>query len=174
MRQGRPRKEWTNKDIEKMEITDDIISQLKYNAGLSPEQVETLKKTLDDTLKQYNLEKEIVKDEDKSIKDINAEALEDFLNSKRVESKSKCTIYNYGNEISKMFVILNKDYREITSDDIRKYMNYRKEHDGLANVTIHNIRMYLMSFYKWCTIEERVRRNPMDKIGVVKTEKKVI
>ena len=99
MRQGRPRKEWTNKDIEKMEITDDVISQLKYNAGLTPEQVETLKKTLDDTLKQYNLEKEIVKDEDKSIKDINAEALEDFLNSKRVESKSKCTIYNYGNEI---------------------------------------------------------------------------
>ena len=47
MRQGRPRKEWTNKDIEKMEITDDVISQLKYNAGLSPEQVETLKKTLD-------------------------------------------------------------------------------------------------------------------------------
>ena len=174
MRQGRPRKEWTDKDIEKMEITDDVISQLKYNAGLSPEQVETLKKTLDDTLKQYNLEKEVVKDEDKSIKDINAEALEDFLNSKRVESKSKCTIYNYGNEISKMFIILNKDYREITSDDIRKYMNYRKEHDGLANVTIHNIRMYLMSFYKWCTIEERVRRNPMDKIGVVKTEKKVI
>ena len=174
MRQGRPRKEWTNKDIEKMEITDDVINQLKYNAGLSPEQVETLKKTLDDTLKQYNLEKEVVKDEDKSIKDINAEALEDFLNSKRVESKSKCTIYNYGNEISKMFIILNKDYREITSDDIRKYMNYRKEHDGLANVTIHNIRMYLMSFYKWCTIEERVRRNPMDKIGVVKTEKKVI
>ena len=65
MRQGRPRKEWTNKDIEKMEITDDVISQLKYNAGLTPEQVETLKKTLDDTLKQYNLEKEIVKDEDK-------------------------------------------------------------------------------------------------------------
>ena len=79
MRQGRPRKEWTNKDIEKMEITDDVISQLKYNAGLSPEQVETLKKTLDDTLKQYNLEKEVVKDEDKSIKDINAEALEDFF-----------------------------------------------------------------------------------------------
>ena len=126
MRQGRPRKEWTNKDIEKMEITDDVISQLKYNAGLSPEQVETLKKTLDDTLKQYNLEKEVVKDEDKSIKDINAEALEDFLNSKRVESKSKCTIYNYGNEISKMFIILNKDYREITSDDIRKYMNIDK------------------------------------------------
>ena len=48
MRQGRPRKEWTNKDIEKMEITDDVVSQLKYNAGLSPEQVEALKKTLDD------------------------------------------------------------------------------------------------------------------------------
>ena len=39
--------ELTKKDIEKMEITDDVISQLKYNAGLTPEQVETLKKTLE-------------------------------------------------------------------------------------------------------------------------------
>lgn len=174
-RPGRPKKEWSNKDKEKMHIVDDMLDQIKFDAGLSPEQIEALKKSLDQTLGNYKLEKEEPKTSlEKSIRDINIEALEDFLNTKRVEAKSNCTIYNYGNEISKMFNVVAKDYREITADDIRKYMNYRKEHDGLATVSVHNIRMYLMSFYKWCMVEERIYKNPMDKIGVVKTEKKVI
>ena len=53
-------------------------------------------------------------------------------------------------------------------------MDHRKEIDGVTNVTIANIRMYLMSFFKWAMIEERIYKNPMDKIGVIKREKKVI
>jgi site-specific recombinase XerD len=53
-------------------------------------------------------------------------------------------------------------------------MDYRKQHDQLKAVSINNIRMYLMSFFKWCHIEDYIDKNPMDRIGVVKTEKKVI
>ena len=172
-RRGRPRKNLTPIDKEKMQLTDDIVNQLKYNSELSDEQIFLLKKTLDDTFKSYDLEKQI-DSEEKSIKDINQQALDDFLKSKKAESKSKTTIYNYGNELSKLFTIINKDYRLLTAQDIREYMDYRKEHDKVAPVTIQNIRMYLMSFYKWAFIEERVSRNPMDKIGTIKTEKKVI
>ena len=172
-RRGRPRKNLTPIDKEKMQLTDDIVNQLKYNSELSDEQIFLLKKTLDDTFKSYDLEKQ-VDSEEKSIKDINQQALDDFLKSKKAESKSKTTIYNYGNELSKLFTIINKDYRLLTAQDIREYMDYRKEHDKVAPVTIQNIRMYLMSFYKWAFIEERVSRNPMDKIGTIKTEKKVI
>ena len=172
-RRGRPRKNLTPIDKEKMQLTDDIVNQLKYNSELSDEQIFLLKKTLDDTFKSYDLEKQ-VDSKEKSIKDINQQALDDFLKSKKAESKSKTTIYNYGNELSKLFTIINKDYRLLTAQDIREYMDYRKEHDKVAPVTIQNIRMYLMSFYKWAFIEERVSRNPMDKIGTIKTEKKVI
>lgn len=173
-RRGRPRKNLTPVDKEKMRFADDIVSQLKYNAKLSEEQVALLKQTLDETFKGYDLEKQKdIEDDQQSIRDINNQALEDFLQSKKAEAKSKTTIYNYGNELAKLFTIINKDYRIITAQDIREYMDYRREHDGVAAVTIQNIRMYLMSFYKWAMIDERVFHNPMDKIGTIKTEHKV-
>lgn len=107
-----------------------------------------LKRTLDDTLKSYDIEKQQVHEGEGSIKDINQAALDDFLLSKKEESKSKTTIYNYCNELSKLFLIINKDYRDITAQDIRSYMDYRKEHDVVKAITIQNISMYLMSFYK--------------------------
>ena len=172
-RRGRPRKDLTPLDREKMQLTDDIVNKLKYNAKLTDEQIFILKQTLDDTFKSYDLEKQEGADE-RSIQDINNEAMKDFLQSKRAESKSKTTIYNYGNELSKLFLVINKDYRQITAQDIREYMDYRREHDEVKPITIQNIRMYLMSFYKWAVIDERILRNPMDKIGTIKREQKVI
>lgn len=173
-RRGRPKKSLTPIDIEKNELADAITDQVKYNCKLTDEQIFYLKRTLDDTLKGYNLEKIRQADEGLSIKDVNAQALDDFLNSKKAEGKSKTTIYNYGNELGKLFMIINKDYRDITAQDIRDYMDYRREHDGVRAVTVQNIRLYLMSFYKWAVIDERILRNPMDKIGTVKVEKKVV
>lgn len=166
---ARPKKDAST---EKTKISQDIINQLLYDGNLSQEQIETLKATLDSTLSQYEVKKdESVTD---TIKDQNLQVLDDFIASKRIESKSETTLYNYGNEISKMFQVLNKHYTEITSADIRRYMDYRKQHDGLKAVSIQNIRMYLMSFYKWLMMEEKIQKNPMDKIGVVRTEQKVI
>lgn len=173
-RRGRPKKSLTQIDITKNELADAVIDQVKYNCKLTDEQIFYLQRTLNDTLKGYDLEKIRTEDRDKSIKDINNDAIKDFLNAKKAESKSKTTIYNYGNELGKLFLVINKDYRDITAQDIREYMDYRREHDKIKPVTLQNIRLYLMSFYKWATIDERILRNPMDKIGTVKVEKKVI
>ena len=166
---GRP-----TKDMEggRSRIQKDIMEQLSYNGDLSDEQLQLLKDTLQQTLLKYNVEKE-EKSED-LVMDDNNRIMEEFLETKRVENKSYNTIYNYGNEISKLFLVVNKPLQEITTHDIRKYMDYRKQHDQLKAVSINNIRMYLMSFFKWCHIEDYIDKNPMDRIGVVKTEKKVI
>lgn len=167
---ARPRKDTVTQD--KNNISQEIINQLLYDGNLSDEQINILKATLDSTLSQYDVKKdETVVD---NIKDKNLEILEEFIASKRIESKSETTLYNYGNEISKMFNVLNKDYKDITSADIRRYMDYRKQHDGLKSVSIQNIRMYLMSFFKWLMMEEKIQKNPMDKIGVVKVEQRII
>lgn len=170
-RRGRPPKSLTDSDINQQKISDEILTQLSFE-GLSDDQIEILKSTLDTTLKQYAIKKD--EHSKKSVLDINMEVLESFLASKRVESKSQTTIYNYGNEISRMFLHINKDYRELTSDDIRNYMDYRKMHDNLSDTSIHNIRMYLLSFFKYLIVEEKISKNPMDKIGVVKKDKKVV
>ena len=175
-RRGRPRKDITPIEKERLQITDDVVNQLRMNAMLTPEQIVELKKVLDDTFSTYKLEKKHEEGDNSelSVKDINHEALQAFLQSKVAESKSKTTIYNYGNELGKLFMVINKDYRDITAQDIRQFMDYRRNHDGVKPITIQNIRMYLMSFYKWAMVDERILRNPMDKIGTIKTEKKVI
>ena len=53
-------------------------------------------------------------------------------------------------------------------------MAWRKSTKDLTSVSVANIRMYLMSFFKWCFKEEYINKNPMDKIGVIKTETHVI
>ena len=166
---GRPKKEMEGG---RSRMQKDIMEQLSFNGDLSDEQLQLLQETLTQTLLKYNIEKE-EKSENQIVQD-NNQLIEEFLETKRVENKSYNTIYNYGNEISKMFLVINKPINEINTQDIRKYMDYRKQHDQLKAVSINNIRMYLMSFFKWCYIEEHIDKNPMDRIGVVKAEKKVI
>lgn len=168
---ARPRKDLSiNK--EQKQISYDIINQLGYDSTLSQEQLESLKATIDSTLSQYSIEKD--SDVEDDIRDTNMEVLEEFIAAKRVESKSETTLYNYNNEIAKFFLVTNKDYREITSSDVRRYMDYRKQHDNVKTVTIKNIRMYLMSFFRWCMIEEKIMKNPMDRIAPVKEEQHII
>lgn len=173
-KRGRPKKHIDPLEVERNQLSEDIVNMVKYNAKLTDEQIFILQRTLDDAFREYSMEKKKRDDEGLSVKDINAEAIESFLNSKKSEGKSKYTIYNYGNELAKLFMIINKDYRDITAQDIREFMEYRKSHDGVKMVTIQNVRLYLMSFYKWCQSEDRIIRNPMDKIGTIKVEKKVI
>ena len=168
---GRPKKDPSENN--KSRISEDIISQLAYDGSLSQEQLQALKETLSSTLKNYDVQKDSTIKE-AEIRDRNIQLLDDFIASKRIEAKSETTLYNYRNEIAKMFKIVNKDYREITSSDIRRYMDYRKQHDGLKSISVQNIRMYLMSFFKWLQNEEKIIKNPMDKIGVIKAEKHVI
>jgi site-specific recombinase XerD len=156
---------------ERSNVQKDILEQLSYNGDLSDEQLQLLKETLKNTLTKYEITKEEVSEN--IVSDNNNKIMEEFLETKRIEAKSQTTIYNYGNEIAKMFMVINKPLVEITTSDIRKYMDYRKQHDQLKPVSLNNIRMYLMSFFKWAYLEEYIYKNPMDRIGVVKAEKRV-
>lgn len=164
---GRPRK-----DTIKGNISDDIISQLYHSEELSQEQIELFKKTLDSSLKNYNIQKN--ETQVNTTYNHNMKYLDDFLATKRVESKSETTIYNYSKEVGKLFKLVNKPVTEMTAGDIRKYMDYRKQTDNLKPVSVNNIRMYLMSFFKFLVNEDIIMKSPIDKIGVVKREKHVI
>ena len=166
---GRPQKSIDVSDRER--ISNDIIAQLKYEGKLTDQQLELLSKTLDDTLNSYNIAKEPTS-QDKVMED-NAAILDMFIAAKRIEARSNSTLYNYQNEIQKLCVLLNKPISEMDTVDIRRYMDYRKTHDNLQNASMHNVRMYLMSFFKWCCIEEIVKKNPLDKIGILRTQTKV-
>ena len=162
----------TQEQLEKEKLTDELLMKLQYENNLSNESIEKIRKSIDKTLEYYKFEKN---DSNKSIYEQNLDILEEFLQSKRIENKSPVTLYNYGNEISRMFMnMADKLYSDITTDDIREYIDYRKVHDGLAPTSLQNIRMFLRSFFSWLKVEEKIKKNPMDRIAPIKTDKKVV
>ena len=159
----------------KGKAAEDIIAKLKEQGILTDDQIQSVSNAVNDSLTNYTVnEHNIDENRETPTYEKNAEIMELFIASKRVEARSHSTLYNYQNEISKLFLFVNKLYKDIDSNDIRRYMDYRKQHDGLANVSVQNIRMYLLSFFKWLQVEDYIIKNPMDKIGVIKVEKHVI
>ena len=156
-------------------VIDDIIKNTLINNGaLDESQARALKESLELTLSKYNIMEDLNKSEMIRIQEENAKILRDFINAKGIEGRSHTTLYAYAKEVSKMFMCINKHLSSITATDIRDYMAFRKQTGNLKSHTISNIRLYLMSFFKWCYVEEIIRKNPMDRIGVVKVEEKII
>lgn len=166
----------TNKELilKKEQLKDSVIDQmLSANPTLSRSQIDDLRLTLNRALSKYNIEEDESSTYIIETQQENARVLRMFIDAKRVEGRSDTTLYNYAKEVTKLLLALNKSFRYITTKDIREYMSWRKD-QGLKSCTLSNIRQYLMSFFKWCQREELIVKNPMDRIGVVKTEVKVI
>lgn len=165
-----------SKELMSQDLMNDIISRMLTIEGkeLSANQLRTLKNSLQETLSQYDISENLDKSEIISAQEENAAVLRDFINAKRIEGRSNSTLYNYGKEVTKLFLALNKGYRHITAVDIRDYLVWRKETSDLASVSVANMRMYLRSFFNWCYKEELIQKNPMDRIGVIKVEQRVI
>jgi len=156
---------------QKAMITNDIVERLAFDGELSEEQLKLLKKQIDRTLNQYDVRSNGQYGD--NIQEHNSKLMEEYLAAKTVENRSNTTLYNYGNEIQKLVNFLDKPFEQVDAADIRKYMEYRKNYDGISAVTMNNVRLYLMSFFKYLRTEELISKNPIDKIGPVKKENKV-
>lgn len=148
---------------------NELLKEIKSN-NLTEKDIIELQKTLNYVLEKSNN----ILDTEDSIKVENSTILEAFCQAKKIEGKSDKTLYNYRNEVSKLFEVTNKLYSSITTRDVRSYMSYRKEVNKLKQVSVQNMRQYLMSFFKWLTREGYISINPMDRIDVIKVEQKVI
>lgn len=153
---------------EELLIAKNILKQMNIDPNkMTNSEIEQFYLTLNIASKQYKPDKSNRLEE-------NSQIILDFCQAKRIEGKSENTLYNYKNEVNKLFGYVSKHYSDITTQDIRNYMGYRKEKDKLASVSVQNMRQYLKSFFKWLTREEFITINPMDKIDIIKVEQKVI
>jgi len=96
-----------------------------------------------------------------------------FLAAKRVEGCSEKTIKYYDSTIHNMLETINKEYTEITTDDLRVYLNNYQDKHNVSKVTIDNIRRILSSFFSWLEDEDYVTKSPVRRIHKVKLCKKV-
>lgn len=98
--------------------------------------------------------------------------LKRFLASKLAAGLSQRTLEYYRNSIRFFFNRINKDYDEISADDIRIYLAARINREGVSKTTANNERRNLSAFYSWLQTEEIILKNPMRKVSLIKDTKK--
>lgn len=96
-----------------------------------------------------------------------------FLSAKRVEGCSDKTVLYYDSTIRNVLNAVGKDVRDVTTDDLRIYLDRYQSANGVSKVTIDNIRRILSSFFAWLEDEDYITKSPVRRIHKVKTCKTV-
>ena len=102
---------------------------------------------------------------------LNEELLTDFLDAKELEGLSKATLTQYKFNISKLLNSQEKELKDITTADIRKYLADYKRARGVTNVTLDNMRRNFASFFSWLHNEGKINKNPAAAVNKIKQEK---
>lgn len=96
-----------------------------------------------------------------------------FIAAKRVEGCSEKTIRYYHSTINNVFSTINKDVTDITTDDLRLYLDNYQQNSGASKTTVDNIRRIMSSFFAWLEDEDYIVKSPVRRIHKVKTCKTV-
>lgn len=97
-----------------------------------------------------------------------ADLLSLFIAAKQVEGCSPKTLAYYRTTLERMSAAIAKPYAQVTSDDLRSYLNDYGAKNGAGNVTIDNIRRIMSSFFSWLENEDYVIKSPVRRIHRVK------
>ena len=96
-----------------------------------------------------------------------------YLSAKRVEGCSDKTLRYYETSISNALASINKPVKQITTDDLRLYLDTYQQRNNAGKVTIDNVRRVLSSFFSWLEDEDYILKSPVRRIHKVKTGKTV-
>jgi site-specific recombinase XerD len=112
-------------------------------------------------------------EEDCPSEDDDRDFLPIYLAAKRVEGCSDKTLHYYETSISNALVSVNKPVKQITTDDLRLYLDTYQQRNNAGKVTIDNVRRVLSSFFSWLEDEDYILKSPVRRIHKVKTGKTV-
>ena len=145
-------------------IINEII--LEMQSKVDNGQLIELKSALERIFYKYEI-KEKIDFEDTEIS--NASYIELFLSAKKIEGCSLKSIKYYNATISNMLKIVNKNIKQIVTDDLRTYLTDYQINNNSSRVTIDNIRRILSSFFAWLEDENYIIKSPVRRIHKVKT-----
>ena len=147
-------------------MTSQIIEQIERT--MMPHLDEHQQQLLHLTLQQYSEEASAPEDNTGTQNYVKV-----FLAAKRVEGCSEKTVRYYDSTIRNVLTAIGKDAKDITTDDLRMYLDDYQSRSGASKVTIDNIRRILSSFFAWLEDEDYIPKSPVRRIHKVKTCKTV-
>ena len=96
-----------------------------------------------------------------------------YIAAKRVEGCSEKTLHYYEASIANALNSISKPVKQITTDDLRLYLDTYQQRNNAGKVTIDNVRRVLSSFFSWLEDEDYILKSPVRRIHKVKTGKTV-
>ena len=96
-----------------------------------------------------------------------------YIAAKRVEGCSEKTLHYYEASITNALASIGKPVKQITTDDLRLYLDTYQQRNNAGKVTIDNVRRVLSSFFSWLEDEDYILKSPVRRIHKVKTGKTV-
>ncbi len=150
---------------------DEIITKILISVQMTKGGLDQLKSSLYIHLGRLQIfEEETALSTDK---DDNEDKIRLFLATLKIEGRTDSTIEAYKCEYRVFFDFINKNFRDVTTNDIRLYLAHCKTVRKNSDVTINNRIRNLKSLFKWLTVEDYISKNPMLKINQTKTERRV-
>ena len=101
------------------------------------------------------------------------ELLPAFIAAKRVEGCSEKSLRYYESTIRNMLDVISKPEKQITTEDLRSYLDTYQRRGTVSKVTLDNVRRILSSFFSWLEDEDYIVKSPVRRIHKVKTGKTV-
>lgn len=150
-------------------MKDKLINDIKSAMAevLNMEQMTKLNITLVQCLHSMEImEKEINTEKQNRA---NIKMLSMFISSKHVEGCSENTLKYYESTIECLFLDLQKDIKDITTNDLRFYLASYQNKKNSSKVTIDNIRRIFSSFFSWLEDEDYILKSPVRRIHKVRT-----
>lgn len=98
----------------------------------------------------------------------NEQLLDNFLAAKRIEGCSERSLAYYRATILTMIEKIDKNVREMETDDLRIYLTEYHQQKNISKVTVDNIRRILSSFFSWLEDEDYILKSPARRIHKVK------
>lgn len=135
---------------------------------LGSQQLERLKDVLEATFKDV----EIIEKRESKV-EIDLSIVSTFLSAKRVEGCSEKSMQYYESTILNALNKIGKGVKDVSTDDLRKYLDEYQQRSGASKVTVDNIRRILSSFFSWLEEEFYIIKSPVRRIHKVKTGKVV-
>ena len=145
----------------KQNLINDVMQSML--PCLNNAQLEKLQAVMQYVLFQYEITKK-----DGNAENTTLNLVDLFLSAKRVEGCSEKSLKYYHTTIQTMLSTVNKDIKQIETEDIRTYLTDYQRQKQSCRVTIDNIRRILSSFFSWLEDEDHILKSPVRRIHKVK------
>lgn len=99
----------------------------------------------------------------------NEKMLEMFLAAKKIEGCSKKSLDYYQSTITNMLIKVGKNFKHISTNDLRDYLSNYQNKSNVSKVTLDNLRRILSSFFSWLEEENFILKSPVRRIKKIKT-----